>query len=384
MFSIMQTSKLIPFLLIVSMLIIPDVYAQSLIPRKCYLRLTASVNREIPMEVNLVKNNDTVFGECTFPGKTDGLGNIRYSGNPLPVSGKVSNDGSFLITMNSGGIPINLKGNFTSDQKLKGIYEAEGASGNMTFELTESYPPGSLTLNAFFLKGSVALVKKKNSPLGKIQLSMLLPGESANSVLSDSLKRLVIKRYTDREVSTTDPEKILNAIAQIYYDTYVSANLDIYDKTSGQSFNWELLNYMHVVQNGSHVLTFYDEQYAFTGGANGLQTRRYTNVSLNTGKPIQPEELFRGDNKEKLSRLLTMKAREQYQIPSNKTLTEAGFFIDEIVPNANFYITRNGIGFYFNQYDIAPRSNGTSDLFFRFEELMDFLVTDGILKEFLK
>lgn len=380
----MKNNKIIFLLLVSVSLMIQNGVAQPLIPRKCYLHLTGYINREFPIEVNLVKNLDTVFGECTFPGKTEGLGKFNYSGNPLLTTGKVSNDGSFLISVDALDIPLILKGSFTPDQKLKGNYEARGTSGNLTFELSESYPNGSLNLNAYFLKGSVALVKKKNSPVGEIQLSLLLPGESADPVISDSLKKLVIMRYTEREVISTDPDKILKSIAQIYYDTYVNTNLDIYNATSGQSFSWELLKYMHVVQNSSNIVSFYVEQYAFTGGANGLQTRWYSNVNLHTGKVILPEEIFQENSQEKLKNLLVAKTRDEFGIPADKALSESGFFTNEILPHSNYYITGNGIGFFYNQYDIAPRSTGTIDLFFRFDELREILVPDGILAGLLK
>ena len=380
----MKTCKIKVMLLVFSILAFHGLYSQTLIPKKCYMHLTGAINKEFPMELELIKNNDTIFGECLFPGKTDILGKPGNAGNLIPVCGKVINDGSFVMNLNPWEKSISFKGQFINSQTLKGTCEIGGNGKNLPFELTEKYPDGSIPMNAYFQKGSVALVKKPKSPSGRIQLSMLLPGESANSFISDSLKKLIISKYTNNDIRISDPEKILNAIKQVYFDTYINYNIDIYDRTSGQSFNWELLNYMHIVQNNSHVLAFYVEQYAFTGGAHGLQTRRYTVVNLNTGTVISAKELYYGNYEEKLTSLLTKKAREKFNVPANQTLTDSGFFVNEIKPTSNFYVTLTGIGFFYNQYDIAPHSFGPADLFITYKEIKDILVTDGVLKELIR
>lgn len=345
--------------------------------------MTGSINKEYPLEVDLIRNNDTIFGECFMPGNTDVMKQVDNTGHPMLLCGKVLKDGSFVLTLNPWGKSISFKGHFISARAIAGTCDISGSGKNLPFELIEKYTEGSIPMNAYFQKGSVALVRKPASPSARIRLSMLLPGESANPIVSDSLKRLIISRYTDKEPVISDPEKILNGIAQVYYDTYVSSNIDIYEKSRGQSFNWELLNYMHVVQNNSHILAFYTEQYAFTGGAHGLQNRRYTVINLNTGKVISVREIFQGNYEAKLKELLTQKAKENYSVPANKTLIESGFFVNEIMPNSNFYVTRTGVGFYYNQYDIAPYSNGQTELFLPFTEIRDILVNDGIMKSLI-
>jgi hypothetical protein len=377
----MKTNNLKIVVLICSLALFSGLQSQTLIPKKCYLHLTGSINKEFPMELDIVKNNDTIFGECIFYGNADIKGKIDNAGSVIPVSGKVSKEGNFVMTLSSSEKSIMLKGRFVTSQTLQGTCETAGALKNMPFELTEKYPEGSIPMNAYFQKGSVSLVKKPGSPSGRIQLSMLLPSETANPLVSDSLKNIIISRYTDTKVRISDPDKILTSIQQVYFDTYVNNNIDIYDRTSGQSFDWEFLNYMHIVQNNSHLLGFYTEQYAFTGGAHGLQMRKYTLVNLYTGKVILMPELFMGGYEEKLTEILTQKTKEQYSVQADRSLKDSGFFVDEIKPSDNFYVTRNGVGFYYNQYDIAPHSFGQIDLFIPFKEITGILIKEGVLKE---
>jgi hypothetical protein len=379
----MTTGMTRTLLILLGVLLVPAVFPQALIPKKCYMHLTGMLDRQIPMTVELVKNNDTVFGECLFPANTNPYG-FDFMGYLVSVRGKVSNDGSFVIKLGPDENKVTLTGRFNNSHTLSGNGQ-EGKNGqSLQFELSESYPEGTTPMNAFVQKGSTTLVKKPKSPVAKIKLSLLLPGESANPLVSDSLKKIILSKYSGHEKPGTEPGKILNEIQQTYFDTYIENNTDIYNASTGQSFNWELLTYMHVVQNTAHLLGFYVEKYAFTGGAHGLQTREYTLVNMYTGKVIELQDIFRGNYAGKLTEILTRKAKERFNVSPGQTLTGAGLFVDEIKPSPEFYVTRTGVGFYYNQYDIAPHSWGQTDFLIPFSELKDILATDGVLRELIR
>jgi hypothetical protein len=167
---------------------------------------------------------------------------------------------------------------------------------------------------------------------------------------------------------------------QIYFENYITTNESIYKETMGASFDWESLKFMDVILNRSFLLTFYIEQYAFTGGAHGLQTRDYTVVNLRKGSAVSLNEIFSGDYEAALTDLLTKQARKMHNIDSDKKLTDNGFFVETIKPTNNFYLTINGIGFFYNHYEIAPYSNGPDDIFIPFADLKSIPINGGILK----
>ena len=140
---------------------------------------------------------------------------------------------------------------------------------------------------------------------------------------------------------------------------------------------------MNILLNGNGLLSFYIESYAFTGGAHGMQTRDYITNSLETGRVISLGEIFEGDYETALTAILTSKIKAVSNISQEQKLSASGFFVDEIKPSPNFYITRNGIGFYYNHYEIAPYSNGPTDLFLPFGEIKKLLKPDSVLKGLL-
>jgi hypothetical protein len=264
---------------------------------------------------------------------------------------------------------------------LSGTFESSNGSKPVSFEVTEKYPEGCVAMNVYYQKAIMPLVKKHGSPFAAIQLGMLLPGESANPLISDSLIHLMLDKYTGKQVRTTQPEKLLDGMKQIYFENYLATNEGIYNETMASSFNWQSLKFMHILMNSSHILSFYIDHYAFTGGAHGLQTRQFTVVNLWTGKEVELKDIFKENSWEQLSSILSDKIHLMNHLPTTQSLKDAGFFTDTIKPTDNFYITHEGIGFFYNQYDIAPYASGSIDVFIPFHEVKDLMVAGGVIRE---
>jgi hypothetical protein len=354
---------------------------QNMVPKKCYLHLIGSINKEYPIEMNLVKINDTIYGDYSFgqPGKIP-FGK-ENTGKGIPVYGKMSSGNTFTLKELSAA-PVSLfKGKFSNSQTLTGTFESSSGSKPLPFEVSEKYPEGSVEMNVYFQKAVMPLVKKPGSPFAGIQLGLLLPGESANPLISDSLIHLMLVKFTGKQVRITQPEKLLDGMKQVYFENYLSTNEGIYNASMASSFNWQSLKFVHILMNGSHILSFYIDHYAFTGGAHGLQTRQFTMVNLWTGKEIGLKDVFKENSEAQLSSIISDRIHGMNHLPTSQSLKDAGFFTDPVKPTDNFYITGEGIGFFYNQYDIAPYASGSIDVFIPFRELKDVLVAGGVIRE---
>jgi len=355
--------------------------AQNMVPKKCYLHLMGTINKEYPVEMNLVRINDTIYGDYLFvqPGKIPfGMEN---TGKGIPVYGNISSGDVFSLKELMAAPGSLFKGKFTSSQTLSGTFESSNGSKPLPFEMTEKYPEGSVAMNVYYQKANLPLVKKPKSPFASIRMGMLLPGESANPLISDSLIRLMLEKFTGKQVRITQPEKLLDGMKQIYFENYLATNEGIYNETMASSFNWQSLKFLHILMNSSHILSFYIDHYAFTGGAHGLQTRQFTVVNLWTGKEINLKDVFKENSEDQLGSILSDKIHLLNHLPTTQNLKDAGFFTDTVKPTDNFYITREGIGFFYNQYDIAPYASGSIDVFIPFGELKDLLIGGGVIRE---
>src|ERR1035437_2654164 len=118
--------------------------AQNMVPKKCYLHLIGTINKEYPIEMNLVKINDTIYGDYSFvqPGKIP-FGK-ENTGNGIAVYGKMSSGDAFNLKELTAPPGSLFKGKFVNSQALSGTFESANGSKPLPFEVTEKYPEGSI------------------------------------------------------------------------------------------------------------------------------------------------------------------------------------------------------------------------------------------------
>ena len=245
---------------------------RSVNPKKSYFHFSGKINNQVLIEMNLIKINDSVYGNYSLISKDGNSTKFMEinSFNTVQLYGKVNAKGIFIIKENPWDKGGSFYGKLVGDQTFKGTWESEEVGIKYPFELIEKYPEGSLPLNVWFQEGSVPLVKKSNSPKATFKYCLLSPKESTDPNISDSLTKMILGKFVGKPVRKMSPDMLLNAMKQIYFGNYITTNESIYKESMGASFDWESLKFMDVVLNRSHLLTFYIEQYSFTGGAHGV------------------------------------------------------------------------------------------------------------------
>ncbi|MEI7491935.1 MAG: DUF3298 domain-containing protein [Bacteroidota bacterium] len=344
--------------------------AQMTIPKKAYWHLEGTAGKNIGISVNLVKLNDSLYANCAFttPGPRNLSGTLE-PGKPYDFSGRIDAKGNFQLKPFGNDYPV-LKGQLLNTGTFRGECEESKDGKALHLELSEVYKAGSVQFNVYFRQEAVRLVKKTKSPEGNVRMALLAPMESGNAVISDTLRKIILKVFGNSAYSGNNPDSVISGNFRVFKSDYLSGNEDLYRQMpDAGALNWELLRYMHIVCNENYILSFYILNYAYTGGAHGLENLDFTTVDLKSGKVLNLEDLLADGRKQDLTRLLTRKLKLMNKIPDNQKLTDNGYFTDEIQPNENFYLTPWGIGFLYNHYDIAPYSFGATDIFLSADEV---------------
>jgi hypothetical protein len=345
-----------------------------MIPKKTYWRLTGAINQDIMVNINLIKINDSLYADCSFSaaGMQYIFGSLEC-GKPYNFSGKMDARGNFQITPFGNKFPL-LRGQYYKTGSFHGECHEGTDRKVLHFELGETYKKGSVQFNVYSLQQSVNLVKKPKSPKGNLHMAMLSPLESGNPVISDTLRKVMLKCFNNSAYTGTKPDSVLAGNFRVFKRDYLAANEDLYKKMADAgTLSWELLRFVHIVCNENFILSTYVLNYAFTGGAHGLENLDYTTIDLKTGKVLSLADIMDEGRKLDLSRLLTAKLKRMNKIPDSQKLSENGYFVDEIQPTENFYLMSSGIGFLYNHYDIAPYSSGATDIFLSADEVRDII-----------
>lgn len=138
--------------------------------------------------------------------------------------------------------------------------------------------------------------------------------------------------------------------------------------------SWEIYESVEVYNTFKNVLCLHFDNYQYLGGAHGIATNRYISFNLETGNVMKFDDFFKKGGKEFVGKLMEDQYRAFMGIPEGDPLNEdGGLFDDYILPNDNFIFRNDSVVFFFNPYEIAAYSYGTSQFGFAKSELNSVL-----------
>jgi hypothetical protein len=140
---------------------------------------------------------------------------------------------------------------------------------------------------------------------------------------------------------------------------------------------WEFESAMTVDYNAKGLLSFGSHFYQYAGGAHGISNSVYAVYDLKTGRNVTLDMLFIGDWYGPVTYMITEEAKRRFELDKFSSLTAAGFFVDELEPTGNFYLTDEGITFVYSVYEVAPYVMGGIDITVSYEDLGVLLAPDG-------
>lgn len=123
--------------------------------------------------------------------------------------------------------------------------------------------------------------------------------------------------------------------------------------------------------NTDEVISLPVNYYQYTGGAHGLTTKVSYNYDLKSGKEIKLKDLFKEGFDYKS--IIDKKVRED--IAKEKDIYfENGALFKGVNENQAYYLNKDGVIVYFQQYEIAPYSSGIREFKIPYGELSEGLV----------
>ena len=339
---------------------------------KSYHRMEGNIGDNIEVTANFIRLFDKINGNYQYKFKENNA--TMFYGKMLELEGKLlKNDSLYLKEFGA------------NDYSFTGIWENNSFEGNwkipgeennyMDVMLKEYYPSGSLPFDVFYLSSEEKLVPdQKESASATIELTFIYPKNNyIQENILDSVKQIIVKGFFGNSFLPASPKKMVTDFEKEYYHNYKETNLDEYKEIGGASFSWASMNTMSVLFNSNYLLCVEYQKYAYTGGAHGMTNISYDIVNLKSGKVLDYNDIFINHADSALTVLLTNKMLDKYKTKEEAKLSEVGFFVDQITPNRNVYVTGNGIGFKYAAYEVAPYAYGLPEVFLSFDEVKELI-----------
>jgi len=115
-----------------------------------------------------------------------------------------------------------------------------------------------------------------------------------------------------------------------------------------------------VTYNQNCMISLYFDQYEFAGGAHGLTVRYADTWNLNKSKKMELSDFFvhRSNYKEYIIRTINKQIEEALAKKDAMYFDDYEKLVRENFKTNNFYLSKDGLVIFFQQYDIAPYAAG--------------------------
>ena len=204
------------------------------------------------------------------------------------------------------------------------------------------------------------------------------PTEAAKEEINRFIQNSVLKSGFSGETAPS-----VEVLMAEFIDQYKSVDRDF---PGYPNYKWVDEKEMKVLYSNADVASFSLAEQAFTGGAHGLSTVLYYNFDLQDGKQLALSNLFVPGYEDELIHIGEIQFRKVKQLPTGEKLSSAGFWFenDNFKLNDNFAITKAGLAFYYNSYEIGPYAMGPTELLLPYENLKMIIPNEGVLSKFIQ
>jgi len=216
-----------------------------------------------------------------------------------------------------------------------------------------------------------------------ISINFEYPTQMASDSVLLAVQHQLLNEMFGEAYAEMEPQQAMEAYSAMLITEYRENNIPVLDELKNDGVDPEepmsMLQAAHALDGRvmgivRGIMSYGVERYVYNGGAHGSNFRMFCNYDVETGKPVAEADFFVDDYEAALTDLLLeCMIAQNDEIALIADLQEAGYNVDEIHPNGNFYLAEEGVTYVFNPYDIAPYALGETEILLPWERLTDLL-----------
>src|SRR5690606_36782946 len=199
----------------------------------------------------------------------------------------------------------------------------------------------------------------KNCVEAKIDELLVKKGPSK---IEETLRK-ALKETDNSDAGPRAPKDIISNLEKEY--TQITKDMKGYD------LSWEYTHNIEVHLNENNLFGCSIYNYTFTGGAHPNGFKFYYTFATDKDKQLKLTDLIAPKKFAEFKALAEKQFRETREIKDGQTYEEAGYWFenDTFELNNNFKYDANGLSLLYNQYEIAPYSEGVITLEFSYAQI---------------
>ena len=190
--------------------------------------------------------------------------------------------------------------------------------------------------------------------------------KSAASKIEATLRK-ALNETDNSDAAPRNPKDIISNLEKEY--TQITKDMKDYD------LSWEYIHNIDVYLNENNLLGCSIYNYTFTGGAHPNGFKFYYTFAADKGTQVKLTDLRNPKKFAEFKALAEKQFRETREIEEGQTFEEAGYWFenDAFALNNNFKYDAKGLTLHYNQYEIAPYSEGVITLEFPYSQIKEMV-----------
>lgn len=298
---------------------------------------------------------------------------------PMEFFGTLKNDSLELDSYYSYDYSEIFKGIYKSNSYSGVWIDTEDESNKLDFKLTSNASSG---FDFVYVEGSERLFKDLETPQATYMEGTVWPIDKYENAL---FIRNSILKLMDMRSGLTEIGGLMLENKKKYMKEFRDQNADVKkDEVAdgGWSYSLDWNEVISPVYEDENIFVLGSYNYTYTGGAHGNYGTGFTNLDLKRKRIIKLSDILTSAGIKALPKLLEKNYKLQNKVSPEKSLMEAGLFVDTIPVNDNFIITPGTLMFNYVPYEIASYADGEVKIYIPYNEISAYIKPDA--KEFFK
>lgn len=253
---------------------------------------------------------------------------------------------------------------------------------------------GTLEFDSIQVNETAHLFGDTAKPACNLVINFAYAVQSSDVKLKDSLNTFFLSACFGDKYMTMAPEEAVKRYTEKYVNDYLKDLEPMYQKdeqekednaTMGAWYSYYKGIEGHVQRYIKDLLIYRIDYNEYTGGAHGIYSSTFLNMDLRTLSPIRLDDLFVSEYEEALTDLLWNQLMADNKVATHQELEDMGYATTgDLKPTENFYLSKEGITFYYNVYEIAPYVMGPIKITLPYEVMQHLLSDDSSIIHSIK
>lgn len=253
---------------------------------------------------------------------------------------------------------------------------------------------GTLEFDSIQVNETAHLFGDTAKPACNLVINFAYAVQSSDVKLKDSLNTFFLSACFGDKYMTMAPEEAVKRYTEKYVNDYLKDLEPMHQKdeqekednaTMGAWYSYYKGIEGHVQLYIKDLLIYRVDYNEYTGGAHGIYSSTFLNMDLRTLSPIRLDDLFVSEYEEALTDLLWNQLMADNKVATHQELEDMGYATTgDLKPTENFYLSKEGITFYYNVYEIAPYVMGPVKITLPYEVMQHLLSDDSSIIHSIK